>query len=303
MMKMYVYADAQNSNAGGSLTEKIYPESIAVVKEDVIKELESIDYYEEVSPNGTSNTIFTNQVMTVSQLLPDLEVGYHKSAYGTWNNELYVTLDLAKLPKENDWDLHRQITSVEIQAMVNPDYYNFTTPKTVLTVSSCHDMSWYHSDNSSYSYAEDWRPITSKSCYATAVAQDSVIVNSNDLPHIYTWDVTESVLNALHDGDSNITFLLFGSGCFDKVPCLGQSKTDDLVQFSSYSVSSSSFGLGRNLSPLFIVVHTETPTLLGNLLEPSNTLAAISVVSPFVVSAVAWFYRKEITKRLRKKQV
>lgn len=326
IMKYDANADAQESNSNGAatITEKVFPKSIALVEEDVTGGTEHIIYYEAVSSNGTSNTVFTQRLDPVTgdshpwnYTSIDLEVGYLVSNTTGYDEDLYVTLDLHRLP-QSDWATYRDLTSVELQALVNPDDNStYTTPKTFVTVASCNDTSWYHYDTSSENYLNDWKTVTDKSCYNSAVQQDSVIVKSNDLPMSYRWDITDSVLDAYNKykqevkdkvpinlQHSNMTFVFFGTECPEKQPCLFLSPSSDLVQFLSYNVSSSKSGLGRNLSPLFVVTYKEAPSLASqtqDLLSPSNILAPsnLATLGTAIASGASWIFREEIKKHAK----
>lgn len=159
------------------------------------------------------------------------------------------------------------------------------------------DLKYYELNKDTFSWGPDY-------CTFNRQPLDSVIINRQDLPNVYIWDVTSGVTDAISTGNLSPVFEISANPLSDVTRIMntisiltGEGSIDpdvSLVDFSAaIEAEDPSSGIGANAEPLFLVTYTTEPTMLKESLDFTLTvlIPAVSIIIP----AIIWFYRK--TKR------
>lgn len=128
--------------------------------------------------------------------------------------------------------------------------------------------------------------------------QDSVVVEKNELPKIYSWDLTGAT-DRINETDPDVEFDIFAFPIADQRQLDSTDFRGTVLNFFSYAGVHDS-GIGLNAVPSITLTYTTEPTFLGYvrdliLKQPADLVALFSIIIP----ALVWFYRKEIKRKMK----
>ncbi len=153
-----------------------------------------------------------------------------------------------------------------------------------VTVNSCPDTTWDDKEMT-------WN---SRACTADTIeGEDSIVIHDNDLPRIYTWDITRSIEKARKRGGSKITYII------DSFPLSQVKGARDIVHGERFGPKDE-FGFvrfwsrervkfGINAVPTLSIKHSSHPTAFLKFLN--STIAILSAIG--VAAGLYEFFRRK----------
>lgn len=151
---------------------------------------EGITYFENKTGNFLKDSDNKTGLMTNEDNQTDIPVGQ----YGKEDYELFILVDRTQIPK-TDWLDTVTINSIQLNALVD-SVENYTENKTFVSVSYCHMGTWHkkleEALKKNYTYVFEANKVTIdyvKMC----LILDSVVVEKNDLPKAYSWDLSNAI--------------------------------------------------------------------------------------------------------------
>lgn len=192
----------------------------------------------------------------------------------------YLRFDLNKIPRSNLSDIV-EVDSAELRMLAQSTFG--TTDRFFVTTNYCDDNSWTDTEIT-------WNK---RVCRDSLMGEDSVVVDAQELPKVYAWDVTRSITNARAEGHSRITFVITAFPLSvehdmierDIVP--GQplgpkdNQTYGFVRF--WSKEREYFGISA--APTLIVAYTTSPSVMINSL---NIIAIVLPILGAVWGGLSW---------------
>jgi hypothetical protein len=191
----------------------------------------------------------------------------------------YIKFDIHDIPKSTLADTVT-IDSADLKLLTSANLGEAN--KFLVTIHYCPNNSW--SENSIV-----WSSRTCKN-QSDLKGSDSVIVRSDDLPTLYSWDVTREFVKARDAGQSQITFVVTAFPLSEKYILADEfilPERGELVWF--WSKERSSFGLSA--APALIVTHTSFPSVINNSIQ--FLLIAILPALAIMVPVIKKFFVKD----------
>lgn len=278
-------------------TLKVFPKYIAVYQAN--KTHDGITYFENKTDWIHDNENKTGFFKAVSTVL-DIPVGN----YSNIEYDMEILFDSNKIKKSDWWDTVT-INSIQLNALVGYDEDYTADNKTFVTVTYCSYTSWYKPlEKALKNHSNDAfkaNPIPEARYADVCVPLDSVVVEKNELPKIYSWDLT-SATDYINETDSTIEFDIYAYPIVTKSQLYSADFPGDVLNFFSYDGTKFG-GVGLNAVPSITITYTTEPTFLGYVRDliykqPADLLAVSSIIIPVIV----WFYRKEIRRKLKSSQ-
>lgn len=190
----------------------------------------------------------------------------------------YIKFDIRDIPFSTIADTVT-IDSAELNLLTSAHLGE--ADKFLVTIHYCPNNSWSEE-------SVTWSSRTCKN-QSDLKGSDSVIVRSDELPTIYSWDVTREVVKARDAGQSQITFVVSAYPLSDKYILADEfvlPEQGEMIWF--WSKERSSFGLSA--APTLIVTHTNFPSVINNSVQ--FLLIAILPTLAIVFPVVKKFFKK-----------
>ena len=195
----------------------------------------------------------------------------------------YLRFDLNKVPDSSPLN-KISIDSGQLRLFAHSFGLASQDKRFLVSISYCPESTWSESTIT-------WN---SRVCQDGSEGEDSVIIDGNDLPRIYTWDVTRSLVQVTMNGDSKVTFVVEAHRLLDcpRDPIEGKGCPDvewvGHVRFSSRERSR----FGVSAVPTLVISHSSHPTTLMSFLN-----SMVAVLSAIGVAAGLY----EFVRRTRNK--
>lgn len=217
---------------------------------------------------------------------------------------VYVLFSLDDIPKP-DYMTDVFIESVKVKALIQ-QIPNHTQEKTFVTISSCFRDYWLVSlkekfeshqgppgpiyINESYHVFYNFETEETESiCSVFNAAEDSVVVDTDDLPQNYVWDVTSAVIEARKNGYQEVTFVISADTVSEEMIFFRSEVPPTLVRFSSPDEAVHRF-IGFNAVPSFSVTYTTMPSQLNETLQFATVIVLPTLA--VLVPSMIWFFKK-----------
>ena len=251
-----------------------------------------------------------NENLGIREYRNDLEIGKQ----GKYDYNVLILFDLEKIPKSN-WLEKVTIDSVKMTALVQ-NIPEFTENANIITIGDCHNDGWYlpyvekfvEYEGTKYFRTEYDLHLNQKyvdhesgneisPCSYNATAKVSNIINSNELPEFYSWDVTESVISYREKEIPTLTFVIVASPLSEDGN-LDYSK-DSILRLVSFKIKQEG-NLGLNFVPSFKITYITSPSLFVEIIV-NGVVIWLPVVS-IIIPGIWWFYKKQ-RKELMKQRI
>ncbi len=231
---------------------------------------------------------------SVDEDAPDEVFGYYEYLAGGFSNSndqlkgkfkktlSYLKFDISNIP---DSDLFNtiNINSVELRLLIQTDWAN--SEHFIVTSYSCLDNTW----------SEDtitWNNRNCKNINTELHGEDSKIVNTEEFPNSYVWDVTSGIIQARENNLDEIT-LVISALPMEDIEIL--QFTDSIEKkISSANLiwfwSGEKEEYGISTSPTLTIFYTKSISTFYDTLLVTLTviLPSLSVIFPVVI----WLYKK-----------
>lgn len=278
-------------------TIKILPKYIAVYQGN--RTHDGFTYFENKTNGIWDTENKTGLITNVSNEL-DIPVGN----YSNTNYVMSILFESDKIKKSDGWDTIT-INSIQLNAFIDYDENYTADGKSFVTAQYCFtdprfkplEKALEKNSNEDFKATPIPEAFYSDVCFPL----DSVVVEKNELPKIYSWDLTTAT-DLINKTDPTLEFDIYAFPIAEQRQLNSADFRGGVVNFFSYKGVKYS-GIGSSAVPSITLTYTTEPTFLGYvrdliLKQPGDLVAVFSIIIP----AIVWFYRKEIKRKMKGSQ-